>query len=60
MEPLVIELERESESVCIVAHEAILRCVYAYLMQVPHSEVRAKPSFVQLRRTLSHRSLVAT
>lgn len=41
VEPLVIELERQSESVCIIAHEAILRCVYAYLMQVPHSEVRS-------------------
>lgn len=35
-----LQVERENESVCIVGHQAILRCVYAYFMQVPREEVR--------------------
>ena len=54
VEAVVIELERASESVCVVAHEPVLRCVYAYFMQVPFSEVRpaaqsSVPSLHELR-----------
>ena len=39
LESLIIEMERESESVCVVGHQAILRCVYAYFMQTPRDTV---------------------
>jgi len=31
LEPVVIEVERERECVCIVAHQAVLRVIYGYL-----------------------------
>ena len=34
LEPIIMELER-SENVLIVTHQAILRCIYAYYMNVP-------------------------
>lgn len=34
LEPIIMELER-SEDVLIVTHQAILRCIYAYFMNVP-------------------------
>jgi broad specificity phosphatase PhoE len=37
---VIIEVERESESVCIVGHQAILRVLYAFFMQVNRHEVR--------------------
>jgi 6-phosphofructo-2-kinase / fructose-2,6-biphosphatase 3 len=39
LESIIIEVERENESVCIVGHQAILRAVYAYFMHVPRDEV---------------------
>ena len=43
LESVIIEVERENESVCIVGHQAILRCVYAYFMHVPREDVRSLP-----------------
>lgn len=34
LEPIIMELER-SENVLIVTHQAILRCIYAYFMNIP-------------------------
>jgi 6-phosphofructo-2-kinase/fructose-2,6-biphosphatase 2 len=34
LEPIIMELER-SEDIVIVTHQAVLRCVYAYFMNVP-------------------------
>jgi Histidine phosphatase superfamily (branch 1) len=34
LEPVIMELER-SENVFIVTHQAVLRCIYAYYMDVP-------------------------
>ncbi|KAF2141388.1 uncharacterized protein K452DRAFT_288086 [Aplosporella prunicola CBS 121167] len=34
LEPIIMELER-SENILIVTHQAILRCIYAYFMNVP-------------------------
>ncbi|KAI9804671.1 MAG: Fructose-2,6-bisphosphatase [Piccolia ochrophora] len=34
LEPIIMELER-SENVIIVTHQAVLRCIYAYFMNVP-------------------------
>ncbi|KAI9706370.1 MAG: Fructose-2,6-bisphosphatase [Candelina mexicana] len=34
LEPIIMELER-SENILIVTHQAIIRCIYAYFMNVP-------------------------
>ncbi|KAI9733565.1 MAG: Fructose-2,6-bisphosphatase [Cirrosporium novae-zelandiae] len=34
LEPIIMELER-SENIIIVTHQAVLRCIYAYYMNVP-------------------------
>ncbi|KAI9852446.1 MAG: Fructose-2,6-bisphosphatase [Thelocarpon superellum] len=34
LEPIIMELER-SENIVIVTHQAVLRCIYAYFMNVP-------------------------
>ena len=44
LEPVIIELERQRAPVVVVAHQAILRALYAYFMdkpleQIPHMEV---------------------
>ena len=35
LEPVIVELERERAPVLIVAHQAVLRALYAYLMDKP-------------------------
>ncbi|KAH9621576.1 hypothetical protein KSS87_023496 [Heliosperma pusillum] len=45
LEPVIIELERQRAPVVVVAHQAVLRALYAYfadrpLHEVPHIEVR--------------------
>jgi 6-phosphofructo-2-kinase/fructose-2,6-biphosphatase 2 len=37
LEPIIMELER-SENILIVTHQAILRCIYAYFMNVPQEK----------------------
>jgi 6-phosphofructo-2-kinase/fructose-2,6-biphosphatase 2 len=37
LEPIIMELER-SENVIIVTHQAVLRCIYAYFMNVPQEK----------------------
>lgn len=49
LESVIIEVERESESVCIVGHQAILRVLYSYFMQVPRDEVRLWRSYNTIR-----------
>ncbi len=44
LEPVIVELERERSPVLVVAHQAVLRALYAYLMdrpphECPHIEV---------------------
>ncbi|PNW72565.1 hypothetical protein CHLRE_16g691888v5 [Chlamydomonas reinhardtii] len=39
VEPVIIELERERETVVVVAHQAVLRAVYAYFMNVPPEDI---------------------
>ncbi|CAI5499570.1 unnamed protein product [Closterium sp. Naga37s-1] len=44
LEPVIIELERQRHPVVIIAHQAVLRALYAYFMdkplrEVPHIEV---------------------
>lgn len=35
LEPVISEVERQRESICIVAHQAVLRAVYGYFMALP-------------------------
>lgn len=35
LEPVIIEIERERECVCIVAHQAVLRALYGYFNKIP-------------------------
>ena len=37
LEPVIMELERR-ENVLVVAHQAVIRCIYAYYMSLPQSE----------------------
>ena len=32
LEPIILELEREKNDVLIIAHESVLKCLYAYLL----------------------------
>ncbi|KAF7122089.1 hypothetical protein CNMCM5793_000044 [Aspergillus hiratsukae] len=37
LEPIIMELER-SENVIIVTHQAVLRCIYAYFLNIPQEQ----------------------
>lgn len=37
LEPIIMELER-SDNIIIVCHQAVLRCIYAYYMNVPQEK----------------------
>ncbi|RLV92394.1 Fructose-26-bisphosphatase [Spathaspora sp. JA1] len=37
LEPIIMELERQ-ENILIITHQAVLRCLYAYFMNVPQHE----------------------
>ncbi|OBA19910.1 bifunctional 6-phosphofructo-2-kinase/fructose-2,6-bisphosphate 2-phosphatase [Metschnikowia bicuspidata var. bicuspidata NRRL YB-4993] len=37
LEPIIMELERQ-ENILIITHQAVLRCLYAYFMNVPQEE----------------------
>ncbi|RUP20962.1 histidine phosphatase superfamily [Jimgerdemannia flammicorona] len=39
LEACILELEREKNDVLIIAHETVLRCLYAYLFDRPESEI---------------------
>ena len=44
LEPVIFELERQREPIMIIAHNAVVRCLYGYLMdkkpeECPHIEV---------------------
>ncbi|KAL5034767.1 Fructose-2,6-bisphosphatase [Batrachochytrium dendrobatidis] len=42
LEPVILELERHHEpnhSILIIGHQAVLRCVYAYFLNIPHEEL---------------------
>lgn len=41
MEPILIELERESEDLLIIGHASVIRCLLAYLIGLPASDVPA-------------------
>ncbi|KAG2192929.1 hypothetical protein INT46_003139 [Mucor plumbeus] len=39
LESVIMELEREKNDVLIIAHETVLRCLYAYLFDRPATEI---------------------
>lgn len=39
LEPLIFELEQSITPIVIVAHQAVLRCLYSYFMDVPAVEI---------------------
>lgn len=41
MEPILIELEREQEDLLIIGHASVIRCLLAYLIGLPASEIPA-------------------
>ncbi len=43
LEPVIVELERERRPVLVVSHQAVLRALYAYLMDRPPKEVPYLP-----------------
>jgi broad specificity phosphatase PhoE/predicted kinase len=43
LDPVVIALERQRQPLLVVAHQAVLRALYAYLMGVPTAEVPSLP-----------------
>ena len=41
LEPILIELEREQEDLLIVSHASVIRCLLAYLIGLPATEIPA-------------------
>jgi 6-phosphofructo-2-kinase/fructose-2,6-biphosphatase 4 len=41
LEPTLIELEREQEDLLIIGHASVIRCLLAYLIGLPASEIPA-------------------
>ncbi|KAI0078320.1 bifunctional 6-phosphofructo-2-kinase/fructose-2,6-bisphosphate 2-phosphatase [Panus rudis PR-1116 ss-1] len=41
LEPMLIELEREKEDLLIIGHASVIRCMLAYLIGLPASEIPA-------------------
>lgn len=37
--PIIIELERQRRPVMVICHLAVMRCVYAYFMGIPTTEI---------------------
>lgn len=41
LEPILIELEREQEDLLIISHASVIRCLLAYLIGLPATEIPA-------------------
>ncbi|CAM9132046.1 unnamed protein product [Phaeothamnion confervicola] len=39
LEPVIFEMERQKAPLLIVAHQAVLRCLYAYFLDLPSEEI---------------------
>lgn len=37
--PIIIELERQRRPVMVTCHLAVMRCIYAYFMGIPTTEI---------------------
>ncbi len=38
LEPVIFEIERQTNPLLIIAHQAVLRCLYAYFIDLPNAE----------------------
>lgn len=43
LEPVIFEIERERKHMIIVAHQAVLRCLYSYFVDIEESEIPFLP-----------------
>eukprot|EP00013_Stygamoeba_regulata_P013308 CAMPEP_0177667658 /NCGR_PEP_ID=MMETSP0447-20121125/22246_1 /TAXON_ID=0 /ORGANISM="Stygamoeba regulata, Strain BSH-02190019" /LENGTH=638 /DNA_ID=CAMNT_0019173915 /DNA_START=19 /DNA_END=1935 /DNA_ORIENTATION=+ len=43
LEPVVFELERQKNPIIIVGHQAVLRCIYSYFMDIPQEQIPFVP-----------------
>jgi broad specificity phosphatase PhoE len=39
LESVIFEMERQKTPLLIIAHQAVLRCLYAYFLDLPNEEV---------------------
>lgn len=39
LEPVIIEMEREREFICVVAHQAVLRAIFGYFTAMPPAKI---------------------
>eukprot|EP00904_Undaria_pinnatifida_P009679 jgi/Undpi1/5841/HiC_scaffold_2.g01115.m1 len=39
LEPVIFEMERQKAPLLIIAHQAVLRCLYAYFLDLPSEEI---------------------
>ncbi|CAM9301824.1 unnamed protein product, partial [Hapterophycus canaliculatus] len=39
LEPVIFEMERQKAPILIIAHQAVLRCLYAYFLDLPSEEI---------------------
>lgn len=39
LEPIIFEIEKQSNTLLIVSHESVLRCLYAYFLDLPAEEI---------------------
>lgn len=39
LEPVIFELERQQNPILIIAHQAVIRCLYAYFLDLPAEEI---------------------
>ena len=54
-ESIIMELERQ-ENILIISHQAVLRCIYGYFMNIPHKDIPyiniPLHTVIQVRRVL--------
>lgn len=39
LEPVIFELERQQNPILIIGHQAVIRCLYAYFLDLPAEEI---------------------
>ena len=39
LQPVVFELERNTQPIIVVSHQAVLRCLLAYFLDIPRSRI---------------------
>ena len=39
LQPVVFELERNTQPIIVVSHQAVLRCLLAYFLDIPRQKI---------------------